>query len=346
MKLPNGYGSVYKLSGNRRRPYAARLTVDFKENGQANYTYLGYFATKEEALNCLAKYNQSPYDLKNDFTFREVFEMMLQDKEKKVKHFQGVKETYELALRLIGSIADKKIVELRPANFQLIVDSKIKTETHAMRVRTLIGETMKFAVKREIVPPDREGFARALDFSACTEGEKIERILYTKEEINILWQHKDNEIARLLLILLYTGCRIGELLNAKYSDVNVQEHYFSIKDAKTKAGIRDIAIPSDLRPFLEHFEKDDNYIIETCRNAQRVRSALEIKVKRQLPQWNIQMHTFHDTRHTFITELTVKGVDERIIQQMVGHKALNVTREVYTHCPLSKKLEVVEGLYT
>ena len=27
MKLPNNYGSVYKLSGNRRRPYIAKITI-------------------------------------------------------------------------------------------------------------------------------------------------------------------------------------------------------------------------------------------------------------------------------------------------------------------------------
>lgn len=31
MRLPNGYGSVYKLSGNRRNPYAARITIDWEE---------------------------------------------------------------------------------------------------------------------------------------------------------------------------------------------------------------------------------------------------------------------------------------------------------------------------
>lgn len=345
MKLPNGYGSVYKLSGSRRKPYTARLTVSFKENRQANYKYLGYFATKEEALNCLAKYNQSPYDVATSTTFKEVYEMMLEDKLKKVKNYQATYDTYTLAIKLLGNLVDKDINSLRPANFQLLIDKEIKTETHALRIRTLINETMKYAVKREIVPPDRANFIKALDFSSCTGGEKIERVVYSKEEIKILWDHKENEIARLLLILLYTGCRIGELLSVKCEDINVQEHYFPIRDSKTKAGIRDIAIPSDLRPFLEHFKKDDNYIIEESRSAVRQRSALEIKAKRQLASWGIQKHTFHDTRHTFITELTVKGIDERIIQQMVGHKAVNVTRDVYTHVPLSKKLEVVEGLY-
>ena len=34
MKLPNGYGSVYKLSGNRRKPWAARVTAGIHEISQ------------------------------------------------------------------------------------------------------------------------------------------------------------------------------------------------------------------------------------------------------------------------------------------------------------------------
>lgn len=33
MKLPNGYGTVYKLSGNRRRPYVVKKTIDGKQKG-------------------------------------------------------------------------------------------------------------------------------------------------------------------------------------------------------------------------------------------------------------------------------------------------------------------------
>ena len=34
MKLPNNYGSVYKLSGNRRRPYIAKITIGYNNKGK------------------------------------------------------------------------------------------------------------------------------------------------------------------------------------------------------------------------------------------------------------------------------------------------------------------------
>ena len=50
LRLPNGFGSVTKLSGRRRRPYTAR------KNGQ----YLGYFVTYAEGFAFLAAYKTDP----------------------------------------------------------------------------------------------------------------------------------------------------------------------------------------------------------------------------------------------------------------------------------------------
>ena len=62
MRLPNGYGSVYKLSGNRRKPYIARRTIGWDDNGKQLYANIGYYRTRAEALQALAAFNDNPYD--------------------------------------------------------------------------------------------------------------------------------------------------------------------------------------------------------------------------------------------------------------------------------------------
>lgn len=52
MRLPNGYGSVYKLEGNRRRPWVVKKSIEGKQKA------LGYFATPEEALSFLVGVNR------------------------------------------------------------------------------------------------------------------------------------------------------------------------------------------------------------------------------------------------------------------------------------------------
>lgn len=64
MKLPNGYGSVYKLPGKRRCPYRAIVTerwlLDVETGKKQIRKTIGYYETKNKALEALAEYNKSP----------------------------------------------------------------------------------------------------------------------------------------------------------------------------------------------------------------------------------------------------------------------------------------------
>lgn len=83
MKLPNGYGSVVNLGKRRRKPYAARITVGWTEDGKQKKKYLGYYKTRQEAMKALADYNENPFDLATrEVTFAELYEKWLTLKER------------------------------------------------------------------------------------------------------------------------------------------------------------------------------------------------------------------------------------------------------------------------
>ena len=79
MRLPNGYGGVVKLSGNRRRPYAARITTGWYHNDKTGkrvqkFQVIGYAASRAEALQILAKYNDYPIDAAAlKLTFHDIY---------------------------------------------------------------------------------------------------------------------------------------------------------------------------------------------------------------------------------------------------------------------------------
>lgn len=79
MRLPNGYGSVKKMSGKRRRPYAVKKTVGWHVNPETGKSVqeqitIGYAATRAEGLQMLAEYNNNPFDIKaSKATFQEVY---------------------------------------------------------------------------------------------------------------------------------------------------------------------------------------------------------------------------------------------------------------------------------
>lgn len=60
MRTPNGFGSVYKLSGKRRKPWCVRVTEEWnKETSHQKRIFLGTFKTKEEAEFFLNDYNST-----------------------------------------------------------------------------------------------------------------------------------------------------------------------------------------------------------------------------------------------------------------------------------------------
>lgn len=78
MKLPNGYGSITKLSGNRRRPYAVRRTI----NGCQKY--LAYFADINDALAYLVELNKYPSVVGSDITFADAYRFEMAERRKRI----------------------------------------------------------------------------------------------------------------------------------------------------------------------------------------------------------------------------------------------------------------------
>ena len=73
MKNPNGYGTVTKLSGNRRKPWVV------KEGKSGKQKPIGYTTTREEGLIMLAKYNNDPWDIETDkITLQGLYDLWLE----------------------------------------------------------------------------------------------------------------------------------------------------------------------------------------------------------------------------------------------------------------------------
>lgn len=62
-KNPNGYGTVVKLSGQRRKPYEVRVNTRMDARYYPIYDVLGCYATREEGLIALAEYNKNPFSI-------------------------------------------------------------------------------------------------------------------------------------------------------------------------------------------------------------------------------------------------------------------------------------------
>ena len=149
-----------------------------------------------------------------------------------------------------------------------------------------------------------------------------------------------------VLILIYTGLRIGELLDLKKSDVHLEERWFYVREAKTESGIREVPISEKIVPFFEHWMKQNcEYLICTPNHEHfAYRNYYDSYWTPLMKSLSFDKHRPHDTRHTCISLLTEAGVDERVIKKIVGHKGQGVTETVYTHLELPIKLEAINKI--
>ena len=140
MKLPNGFGNVSKLSGNRRKPWRVRKTDGWEiVDGKVKQKFItvGYYETRPEALMALAEFNQDPFDLGlSTITVEEVYERWSEKKFKEISESNA--KGYEAAYKLCEKIQDMRFVDLKLGHIQKITDESGKNTPTLKKFRSLM----------------------------------------------------------------------------------------------------------------------------------------------------------------------------------------------------------------
>ena len=225
IKLPNGYGTVYKLSGNRRKPYIARKTIGWGDNGKQLYSTIGYFRTRQEALQALADYNNNPYDLiMSKYTFSEVYQKWFDSVFDDSANRSTVKN-YNTAYNHCKTLYDIRMSDIRLYHMQKVIDDCPTGYQSASRIKILLNKVFEWCVQREYI---RKNYAENLSVPKVEQ--KSQRRAFTREHIELLWSVADtNPNVPIVLMLIYCGARINELLNLRKEDVNLDEQWFKVK---------------------------------------------------------------------------------------------------------------------
>ena len=142
----------------------------------------------------------------------------------------------------------------------------------------------------------------------------------------------------MILILLYTGLRIGELLNLRKQDIHRRSSYLIVRHAKTKAGEgRIIPIHHRIMPLIEQVYTSTEAYLFTISYTTFHKNFKDI-----MKQLNCK-HTIHDTRHTFASLLDSVALPNTL-RSLLGHKQGDITTRVYTHKTIRELRKAIELL--
>ena len=356
MRLPNGFGNINKLSGNRRKPFRARIFDGYTDDGKRIYKNIGYFEKYNDALTALVDYHRDPYDIQSDVTFAELFERWSNEKFEKIddSNINGYKASFKHCAALHG----KAMKDIKLAHLQAVIDKSGKNYPTLKKIKSFLSQMYDYAVMHDIIGKDMDK-TEYIDIGDPEQSTKHYK--FTNKEVEALWQWSpNNDYVQMILMMIYAGARPGEFLDVKKKHVHLDEEYFIITDGKNDYAKRRVPIHKRMIPFYENWmQKKGEYLI-TKHNGSRFNlqtghsqfvdsywkpTLAEIGIlEYKTEEGEMQEHLPHDVRHTFTSMWKEKKLDEAFRRKIQGHSGKGIGEQVYTHLDMEKLKEEINQI--
>ncbi|MDR2045203.1 MAG: tyrosine-type recombinase/integrase [Clostridium sp.] len=334
IKHPNGYGTVAKLSGNRRKPFVARKTKGWDERGYPVYETIGYYPTREAGLIALAQFNNQPWDVdKEKTTLEELFKLWLEKKAPKLG--TSNRQSLKSAFKHCSKLFKMKYTAVKSYHMQEVIDNCGFGYSTQSAIKNLFGHLDRFALELDIVT---RCYSDLLTSEPIPETSKKP---FTDDEIERLWAIQNEPWVDSVLVFLYTGFRISELLDLKCADVDLEQG--TIKGGtKTRAG-KDRLVPvhSRIAEFVHRRVLEGGQYLFPL-NGHKCATSQYYAIWGGIMERINAQHTVHECRHTFRSRLDSAGANKRCIDLIMGHKSKDVGERVYTHKTIQELKDAIE----
>lgn len=361
--------------------WVAQIKIGTYQNGRAKVK--SFFGDKrrvvlERAENFLKNQNCSYECEKKINTIESVIkEYLFSHKIHTVK--QSTFDDYYYCGKIISDyLKNYDIGSLTARNLQYDLIFKMKTDKYSFSVikktTLLVKAVFKFAYDNKIIA---ENIAQNLELPS-------KKLFTTKQikfmddyEIELFKQEalkEEYSNGALLVALIYTGLRGGELCALKKEDIDfglsciyvnknsrrinnytngekqTGKHPVILNSTKTSDG-RVVKLSKSAIKYLNlHFDrhseiKDKNYVVTSVRAKLPSISALEKQYDRILAQIGLEkMSGLHTLRHTCASLMIRKGIDIKVVSEVLGHADTAFTYRTYVHVVDKQKQEAMEAL--
>lgn len=333
---------VVKLSGKRRFPYLARKTIGYKESGNPIYLPIGVFKTRQEGVLALAKIYDKP-DLQMTFnmTVKECFNKFKGTWDNRDDFGIKSRQAYDRAFNQIETLHNSKIREVRHTDIQKIIDKDFKDKNGAAgKIKLLFSQLEYIAKSLDLIDKDYSEFVELPKVGA-----KIIRRIFKQTELDWLFANDNNYYyAKHILIMNYTGMRIGELNTVAPSDVNFNERYMS-GGLKTRAGKnRIIPINKKILPYVAELSSNGTQLLALDEEGKPMTYRQARRRFDEVMEAMGAEHTPHDCRHTAASMMKEAKIDSLYRKLILGHEIKDITDGIYTHVSPGKLVAEIDKI--
>lgn len=334
-----GTGTI-RIDRRKRSPYVVYAPRSANSSSQQ---YLCSFKTRKEAQEYLDSYNQETFPDLYNATLSKIYELWSKN------HFLTLSKSgvqgYQAAYKSISSLSNIKMRNLKTVDFQRCIDAQAElgaSRSKLEKIKQLCSQLCKYSMENDILDKNYAEFIK------LTKKEKKEKSIFTENDLRILWNHTTDFRVQIILVMIYTGFRIGEIANLKTSDVYLEKGYM-IGGEKTEAGInRIVPFPPEI-PEIQEFVTEwiakcttKTLIGETAEYVRKYMfypclaelGLIDPPIKSEKTGKDMYVNprlTPHCTRHTFATLSVNVGMKPENLQKIIGHADFSTTANIYVH---------------
>jgi integrase len=250
-------------------------------------------------------------------------------------------ETY-----MIPFFGQAKLQDITQANIQEYFNKhSFLAENNLKRHRMILRNIFDKAVYNDLC---RKNPVEGIVYQSVKE--KSVRSAYTKEQMDKLIEYaKSHHGGVMIVIMLNTGVRRGELLGLKWIDIDYERKSIFVRrsvtpdtdepqdgEVKSKSSYREIPVSDEFLEYLKTLPHKTDYVIPgKTKYGYMSIDGFEGRYRRFMEDacsaLDIPYLVPHELRHTFGTVLREKGIDIYTISRVMGHGDVLVTDKIYVH---------------
>ena len=225
------------------------------------------------------------------------------------------------------------------------VNAVISVIQGSLKTAHLLGFTKEYTADKLKRPKLKE---KPVECFTLAEQKQIEHAIQNGK--------KDKQYG--IILCLYSGLRIGELMALQWSDIDFAKGILTVSkschdskdglvidEPKTATSRRVIPLPKQLLPMMKALKRRSvsPFVVSASGNSVSVRS-YQRSFELLLKKLKISHKGFHSLRHTFATRAIECGMDVRTLSEILGHKNPTITLNRYAHSLMEHKADMMNRL--